>query len=98
MARVFAQTDKDQQDNNIRLNSRLNLITRWRHELQRGIDEFTNEVTLLQNESKRLSRCIHAVHLIQSIDKDMRSVRCLRMEYELVRDEVEEELSNVRRL
>ncbi|XP_043270369.1 tektin-4-like [Venturia canescens] len=94
MARVFAQTDKDQQDNNIRLNSRLNLVTRWRCELQRGIDEFMIEANLLQREYKRLGRCIHAVRLIESIDKDMKSVRCLRMEYELVRDEVEEELSN----
>lgn len=64
-------------------------------ELQRQIAEFNSELDAVQEGRKRLLRSKHSLSLIESIDKDVKKVRCLRMEPELVRDEVEDELSNV---
>ena len=95
MERVFAQTDRDKLDNDVRLSTRLSLVGRWNVELQREIAEFGSELNAIQEERKRLQRCKHALKMIESIDLDVQKVRCLRMESELVRDEVEEELRNV---
>ena len=95
MERVFAQTDRDKLDNDVRLSTRLSLVGRWNVELQREIAEFGSELSAIQEERKRLQRCKHALKMIESIDLDVQKVRCLRMESELVRDEVEEELRNV---
>ena len=95
MEKAFVDTDRETLYNDIRLSARIGVVFRWKVELERDIADLACEIGLIQEEKIRLQRCIHALDLVESINKEIKQVRCSRMEPDLVRDQVEEEVIEV---
>lgn len=95
MEKAFAETEKEVLYNDIRLSARAGVLFRWKVELERDITDIVCEISYIQEEKSRLKRCIRAIGLVQSINNDIKKIRCLRMESDLVRDPVDEEAIKV---
>lgn len=95
MEKAFAESEKDSLYNNMRLSSRAGVLFKWKLELERDILDLNAEIKLILDEKKRLQKSIRALALVKSINNEMKSNRCLRMESELVRDQVDEEVFKV---
>lgn len=95
ISRAYAEADRNQMDNNIRLNMRAGVIYRWKTELERTISEITEEIDVLQEVRRRTMRAKSVLQLIKNIVKDMTRVRCFRVDTDIVRDQVAEEIIKV---
>ncbi|XP_024938413.1 tektin-4-like [Cephus cinctus] len=92
MHRIYIETDKNQLSSDIKLSERAGLIFRWKTELDLSIADTIKEISLIQEERKRIIRCLHAVQMVHAIATDVKHARCSRMEFDLILDEVDEEV------
>ena len=95
MEKAFADTEKEIFYNDIKLTARAGVIFRWKVELEKDMADIVCEIGSIQEQKNRLQRCIHSLDLVLSINNDMKNIRCLRMEPDLIRDRVDEEVIKV---
>ncbi|XP_023015774.1 tektin A [Leptinotarsa decemlineata] len=87
-----ADTDKNQEDNTKRLNQRELEIHRWKCELERAIAASAEEIGFMEEQRRRLKQASSVLTMPESISGECLERRTGRMDSELVRDEVEDEL------
>ncbi|CAH1155106.1 unnamed protein product [Phaedon cochleariae] len=87
-----ADTDKNQEDNTKRLNQRELEILRWKCELERAIAAASEEIGFMEEQRRRLKQASSVLTVPESIAGECLDRRTGRMDSELVRDDVEEEL------
>ncbi|XP_024938410.1 tektin-4 isoform X2 [Cephus cinctus] len=92
MERVHKETDKNQLENRDRLSTRSGVVYQWKTELERGIHEMREEIELLEKERRRLKQSLVVLTIPESIAGEFLQLRSTRLEPDLVRDQVEEEL------
>lgn len=92
MDKCRSNIDKEQADNKKRAQQRATEIHRWKCELEKAIEASIEELTLLQEEYNRLKHASAILTLPESIASECLDRRSGRLEPELVRDEIEEEL------
>ncbi|XP_057652153.1 tektin-4 [Diorhabda carinulata] len=88
----FTDVDKNQADNTKRLNQRELELHRWKCELERAIAAASEEITFMEEQRHRLKQASKVLTLPESISGESLERRTGRMDAELVRDEVEEEV------
>ncbi|XP_068991516.1 tektin-4-like [Neodiprion pinetum] len=93
ISRAYAEADRNQMDNNIRLSTRAGTIHRWTVELERMIADIVEEIDLVQEVRRRTMRGKSVLQVVENIGKDMMRIRCFRMDNDLVRDQVSEEVT-----
>lgn len=77
------------------LKNRANEVHRWKTELEHLILEITNEIELLEAEHRRVKHSLSLLTVPESIAGEFVQLRSKRLESDLIRDEVEEELIKV---
>ncbi|KAK4879273.1 hypothetical protein RN001_007419 [Aquatica leii] len=87
-----ADIDKNQEDNTRRLTQRAQDVHRWKCELEMAIAAATEELNLLETERTRLKSAAAVLMIPESICGECLERRTGRLDPDLVRDEVEEEL------
>ncbi|XP_050295530.1 tektin-4 [Anthonomus grandis grandis] len=87
-----SDVDKNQEDNTRRLNQREMEIMRWKCELERAIAAAAEEIALMEEQRRRLKQAASVLQMPESIAGECLDRRTGRLDSELVRDEVEEEL------
>ncbi|KAJ8939757.1 hypothetical protein NQ318_004171 [Aromia moschata] len=87
-----ADVDKNQEDNTKRLQQRQTEIHRWKCELERAIAAASEEIGFMEEQRRRLKQASSVLTLPESIAGECLERRTGRMDSELVRDEVEDEL------
>ncbi|XP_011312232.1 tektin-4-like [Fopius arisanus] len=90
--RIYKNTDKVQLENRDKLSKRASVIHRWKTELEKALHEITDEIELLEGELRRVKQSLSILTLPESISGEFLDMRCKRLEPDLVRDRVEEEL------
>ncbi|XP_033023449.1 tektin-4 [Lacerta agilis] len=83
---------RTQEDSTVKVGERLQDIHFWKSELQREIEDLTEETNLLAAQKLRLERAIDATEIPYSIAMDNLQCRERRLPPDLVRDQVEVEL------
>ncbi|XP_063989743.1 tektin-4-like isoform X2 [Diachasmimorpha longicaudata] len=91
-SRIYKTTDTIQLENRDRLSKRSSVIHRWKTELEKALHEITDEIELLEGELRRVKQSLSILTLPESIAGEFLDIRCQRLEPDLVRDKVEEEL------
>ncbi|VEN46020.1 unnamed protein product [Callosobruchus maculatus] len=89
---VQSETDKNQEDNTKRLNQREMEIHRWKCELERAIAAASEEILFMEEQRRRLKQAASVLTIPESIAGECIERRTGRLDSELVRDDVEEEL------
>lgn len=84
--------DKNQADNTKRLNQRQLEVHRWKCELERAIAAASEEIGFMEEQRRRLKQAGAVLTIPESISGECLELRGSRIDGELVRDEVEEEL------
>ncbi|KAB0798255.1 hypothetical protein PPYR_09248 [Photinus pyralis] len=87
-----ADVDKNQEDNTKRLNQREQDIHRWKCELEMAVAALYEEICLLEEQRKRLKAAGAILNIPESIVGECLERRTGRLDSDLIRDEVEEEL------
>ncbi|CAG9761871.1 unnamed protein product [Ceutorhynchus assimilis] len=87
-----SDVDKNQEDNTKRLDQREREILRWKCELERAIAAASEEMSLMEEQRKRLKQAAAVLQMPESIAGECLERRTGRLDSELVRDEVEDEL------
>ncbi|XP_076273209.1 tektin A isoform X1 [Rhynchophorus ferrugineus] len=87
-----SDVDKNQEDNTRRLKQREMEIMRWKCELERAIAAAAEEIAFMEEQRRRLKQAASVLQMPESIAGECLERRTGRMDSELVRDEVEEEL------
>nr|CAD7430719.1 unnamed protein product [Timema monikensis] len=89
---IAAHTDKDQLSNTRRLEQRAHDVHRWKCELERAVNLMGEELNLLEHQRQRLKTAMGVLRMPESIAGECLERRTARLEPDLVRDQVEEEL------
>lgn len=92
---IYRETDKNQLENRDRLSGRAGEIHHWKTELERALIELTDEIELLETEHRRVKQSLSVLTIPESIAGEFLQIRSTRMEPDLVRDKVEDELVKV---
>lgn len=87
-----ADIDKNQEDNTKRLWQRAQDVHRWKCELERAIAAAAEEIDFMEEQRRRLKSASSVLMLPESIAGECLERRTGRLDPELVRDIVEEEL------
>ncbi|KAK0092136.1 hypothetical protein PV326_002110 [Microctonus aethiopoides] len=93
-ARIYQETDKNQLENRDRLSKRASVIHQWKTVLNEALLEVTNEIELLEGEYRRVKQSLSILTIPESIAGEFLQIRNIRLEPDLVRDNVENELIN----
>ncbi|XP_075232074.1 tektin A [Lycorma delicatula] len=92
MQTIAATADKAQYNSTVRLGERAHHIHRWKTEIEQSIFDMILELELLETQRRRIKQAKSVHVIVKSINSECLSRRSLRMEPDLVRDLVEEEL------
>ncbi|XP_072378548.1 tektin-4-like [Diabrotica undecimpunctata] len=92
LAQTLTDADKNQADNTKKLNQRELELHRWKCELEKAIAAASEEITFMEEQRHRLKQASKVLTLPESIAGEALERRTGRIDGELVRDEVEEEL------
>lgn len=95
VSKAYAEADRNQEDNNGRLSVRAGLIYRWNNELEKIVKDIIEEIDLVAEARRRTMRAESVLKLVENIGKDIMRVRCFRVDNDLVRDQVSEEVIKV---
>lgn len=68
---------------------------RWKTELEHVILDMTKEIELLEAERRRVKQSLSVLTVPESIAGEFLQLRSKRLDADLIRDEVEEELTKV---
>ncbi|CAL7952313.1 unnamed protein product [Xylocopa violacea] len=91
--RAYKETDKTQWESTEYLRNRANEVYRWKTELEHVIRDITKEIELLETEHRRVKHSLSVLTIPESIAGEFIQLRSKRLESDLTRDEVEEELT-----
>lgn len=87
--------DKAQHNSTVRLGESAYDIHRWKLEVERALQDMMVELDLLESQRRRAKLAKQVLGVVKSINSECLKRRTLRMEPDLVRDAVEEELIKV---
>ena len=93
--KLYREADEVQFETTDHLKNRASEVYRWKIELEHLILEITNEIELLQAEHRRVKHSLSLLTVPESIAGEFLQLRSKRLESDLIRDEVEEELTKV---
>ncbi|KOC62771.1 Tektin-4, partial [Habropoda laboriosa] len=91
--RSYREADKIQLESTDHLRNRANEVNRWKTELEHLILKITEEIELLEGELRRVKQTLSVLTVPESIAGEFLHLRSKRLESDLIRDEVEEELT-----
>jgi len=77
------------------LKTRANVVYRWKAELEHAIAAIAEEMKLLEVERRRVQRSLSILIIPVSIASEFLQLRSSRLDSDLVRDNVEEQLTKV---
>ncbi|XP_078050189.1 tektin A [Augochlora pura] len=89
----YKQADKTQLENTDHLKNRAAEVFRWKIELEHVLRDITEEIELLEAERRRVKLSLSVLTIPESIAGEFLQLRSKRLESDLIRDEVEEELT-----
>lgn len=92
LEKTRADTDTMQASNTKKIEQRASDIHRWKCELERAIEAAIEELNLLTEQHIRLKQAMSILTIPTAIAAECIEIRSTRLEPDLVRDEVEEEL------
>ncbi|XP_071630899.1 tektin-4 [Temnothorax longispinosus] len=90
---AYAAADKVQTETTEHLKTRANVVYRWKAELEHMIATIAEEMELLEAEHRRVQRSLSILTIPVSIASDFLQLRSFRLDSDLVRDNVEEQLT-----
>ncbi|XP_012537478.1 tektin-4 [Monomorium pharaonis] len=90
---VYAAADKVQLKTTEHLKTRANVVYRWKAELEHAIATIAEEMELLEAECRRVQRSLSTLTIPASIANDFLQLRSSRLDSDLIRDDVEEQLA-----
>lgn len=90
---TYATADKTQLETTEYLKTRANLVYRWKTELEHAIAANVEEIGLLKTECRRIQRTLSILITPTSIANEFLQFRSFRLDSDLVRDNVEEQLT-----
>lgn len=85
-----------QLDTKEHLKTRANVVYRWKAELEHAIAAIAEEMELLEAERRRVQRSLSILTIPLSIANESLQLRSFRLNSDLVRDNVEEQLTKVK--
>ncbi|CAK9815426.1 TEKT4 [Anthophora quadrimaculata] len=91
--RSYKEADKKQLESTDHLRNRAREVYRWKTELEQLISNITEEIELLEGERRRVKQSLSVLTVPESIAGEFLQLRSKRLESDLIRDEVEEELT-----
>ncbi|XP_076278807.1 tektin A isoform X1 [Lasioglossum baleicum] len=89
----YKQADKTQLETTNHLKTRSAEVYRWKVELEHVNRDITEEIELLEAERRRVKQSLSVLTVPESIAGEFMQLRSKRLESDLIRDEVEEELT-----
>ncbi|GAB1865925.1 Tektin [Camponotus japonicus] len=90
---TYATADKTRLETTEHLKTRANEVYRLKTELEHGISANVEEIGLLEAERRRVQRSLSILTIPASIANEFLQIRSSRLESDLVRDNVEEQLT-----
>ncbi|XP_019883437.1 tektin-4 [Camponotus floridanus] len=90
---TYAAADKTQLETTEHLKTRANEVYRLKTELEHAISANVEEIGLLEAERRRVQRSLSILTIPASIANEFLQIRSSRLESDLVRDNVEEQLT-----
>ncbi|KAM0731964.1 Tektin-4 [Formica fusca] len=90
---TYAAADKTQLETTEHLKTRANVVYHWKAELEHAIAANVEEIGLLEAERRRVQRSLSILTIPASIANEFLQLRSSRLESDLVRDNVEEQLT-----
>ncbi|XP_029155600.1 tektin-4-like isoform X1 [Nylanderia fulva] len=90
---TYTAADKTQLETTEHLKTRANVVYRWKTELEHAIAANVEEIELLEAERRRVQRSLSILIIPTSIANEFLQLRSFRLESDLVRDNVEEQLT-----
>ncbi|KAF7406321.1 hypothetical protein HZH68_005690 [Vespula germanica] len=91
--RVYREADKVQLETTDHLRTRANVVHRWKLELDNALQSITEEIILLEGERRRVKQSLSVITIPESIAGEFLQLRATRLESDLVKDNVEKELT-----
>ncbi|XP_032664221.1 tektin-4 isoform X2 [Odontomachus brunneus] len=88
----YKAVDNAQLEATDQLKTRANLVHRHKTQLEHAITAITEEIRLLETERRRVQQSLLVLTTPTSIAGEFLQLRCSRLESDLVRDDVEEQL------
>ncbi|XP_067210904.1 tektin-4 isoform X1 [Linepithema humile] len=95
VSQMYAEADKSQLETTEHLKTRAKVVYRWKAELEYAITIIVEEIRLLEAEHRRVERSLSILTIPTSIASEFLQLRSSRLESDLVRDDVEEQLTKV---
>lgn len=92
---MYTAADESQLKTTEHLKTRANEVYRWKAELEHAIAAVVEEIGLLEAERRRVQRSLSILNIPVSIASEFLQLRSSRLESDLVRDDVEEQLMKV---
>lgn len=92
---TYAAANKVQSETTEHLKTRANVVYRWKAELEHAIAALAEETGLLEIDRRRVKRSLSVLTIPASIANEFLQLRSCRMDSDLVRDNVEEQLMKV---
>lgn len=91
----YKAADKEQLEATDHLKTRAKLVYLYKTQLEHAIITTAEEIGLLETERHRVQQSLSVLTIPASIAGEFLQLRCSRLESDLVRDEVEEQLVKV---
>ncbi|KAI4494784.1 hypothetical protein M0804_000985 [Polistes exclamans] len=91
--RVYREADKQQLETKDYLRTRANVVHRWKLELDHALHSITEEIILLEGERRRVKQSLSVITIPESIAGEFLQLRATRLESDLVKDDLEKELT-----
>lgn len=95
MKQSYKAADKTQLETTDHLKTRANEVHSWKTKLEHAIAILIEEIGLLEAERRRVKQTLSTLTVPMSIAGEFLQLRSLRLEPDLVRDDVEEQLVKV---
>ncbi|XP_034182838.2 tektin A [Osmia lignaria lignaria] len=89
----YREADKIQLQSTDHLKTRAGLVYRWKIDLEHVLKDITEEIESLEAEHRRVKQSLSVLTIPESIAGEFLQLRSKRLESDLIRDEVEEELT-----
>lgn len=93
--RVYREADKQQLETTDYLRTQANVVHRWKLELDHALQSITEEIILLEGERRRVKQSLSVITIPESIAGEFLQLRATRLESDLVKDDLEKELTKV---
>ncbi|XP_011639079.1 tektin-4 isoform X1 [Pogonomyrmex barbatus] len=90
---AYTAADKVQSETTEHLKTRANVVYHWKAELEEAIAAIAEEIELLETERRRVQRSLSVLLIPMSIASEFLQLRTSRLDSDLVRDNVEKQLT-----